>query len=424
MIYARTGLLAVDPSAIGVEATAPYEPAQHGTVAVVGICGPLDSTPNPYCDDYASIVSRVQDACATDAGCIVLLIDSPGGAVSGLFDAAESIREVCAAANKRLVAYVSGQCCSAAYALACVAESIATCSTGLAGSIGVLDCRVDVSSANDAAGVRFSMVTSGARKVDGHPCVAVSDGEIAARQRVVDDLAEVFFNHVQSARGLDARSLQAAVYVGESARSAMLVDSVLGYREFLAALQPGPGAAEMTYEELMAALAEMAKGEGPDADMAKAAVDKLAEHEEPGEVEPEAAMDEPAIEASTVAQLAQQVQTLSARIGELTATREADDRKALLSSRDDLGPELVDVLKSKPLAEVRAIVGALPRRAKFATKTASAPVVTLGEGQANARATSPEFERADTLMGIGAQKSTGTVRTEHSLILGAARKGA
>jgi hypothetical protein len=180
----------------------------------------------------------------------------------------------------------------------------------------------------------------------------------------------------------------------------------------------------MTYEELMAALAEMAKGEGEDASMAKAAMDKLAEPEGPGEAEPAAATDDPTIEASTVAQLAQQVQTLSARIGELTATRESDDRKALLSSRDDLGPELVEVLKSKPLAEVRAIVGALPRRAKFSAKTAAAPTLTLGEGQANARSTSPEFERADTLMGIGAQKSTGTARTEHSLILGTAKRGA
>jgi hypothetical protein len=203
----------------------------------------------------------------------------------------------------------------------------------------------------------------------------------------------------------------------------MLVDAVLGYREFLAALS-GPGASEMTYGELMTALADMAKGEGEDAGMAKAAVAKLAEPEEPGEVEPAAPTDESTIEASMVAQLAQQVQTLSARIGELTATRESDDRKALLASRDDLGPELVDVLRTKPLAEVRAIVGALPRRAKFAAKTAAATTLTLGEGQANARSTSPEFERADALMGIGAQKSTGTVRTEHSLILGAARKGA
>jgi ClpP class serine protease len=421
MIYARTGLLAIEPSAIGAAIPPIADNVRGpGSVAIVPIRGPIDAA-GYGCEDYESICMRVADACATDAVCIVLDIDSPGGVVTGLFEAASQIREMCSQAGKRLVAYVSGQCCSAAYALACAAESITTCSTGLVGSIGVVDCRVDVSRSNEAAGVRYSVVSSGARKTDGHPCVAVSDGELAARQRVVDDMAGVFFAHVQSARGIDVSLQQANVYVGESARAAMLADSVLGYRDFLAALA-GPVTETMTYDEIMAALADMARGDGEDAARAAAALSAIQEETSEPAQEPAAMDDERPVEASTVAQLALQVQTLSARLGELTATRECDDRRALLAGRDDLGAELLTVLADKPLAEVRAIVAALPKRARFGAS--KPPAVTLGEGQALQRAASPEFDRVDALMGIGATKSTHVVRTEHSLILGAARKGA
>jgi hypothetical protein len=287
----------------------------------------------------------------------------------------------------------------------------------------VVDCRVDVSAANEAGGVRYSLVSSGSNKVYGHPCVAVTDAEITARQRTVDDLASVFFAHVQSARGLDSSSLHAAVYVGESARSAMLVDSVLGYREFLAAL--GPMAGNMTYEELMAALAEMAKGEGEDAMKAKDAIAKLEAEPAPAPDAPAAMADDapaPKPDDSTVAQLAAQVQALSARIGELSAVRESDERKALLDSRDDMGAELRAVLADKPLAEVRSIVAALPKRAKFGAASTAAP--TRGEGQVSAAVSSPEFDRLDTLMGVGIQKSNNVVRTATSLVLGSAKKGA
>lgn len=428
MIYARHGLLAVNPSALGADFVRPTQaPAGNGdvglpgiSVAIVPIRGPLDSSPVSHCDDYESIVARVAQACATDAECVVLDIDSPGGSVTGLFDACAEIRAICAESGKRLLAYVSGQCCSAAYALACAAESITACSTGMVGSIGVVDCRVDFSAANAAHGIRYSMVCSGARKVDGHPGVAITDGEVAARQRTVDELAAVFFVHVKASRGLDAAPLQAAVYVGESAKSAGLVDGVLGYREFLSSIAIEPTREPMTYEELMAALAAMAEGDGPDAELAKAALARLSE-ESPAMTDESAMDEEPEPEASTVAQLAGQVQSLSAQLRELAAAHEASSLRSLLASRADLGPELIGVLSTKSLAEAKAILAAMPRKARALTVQPANP--TLGEGQATAQASSGEYDRLDALMGIGAQKSTGVVRTDHSLILGAPRKG-
>jgi ClpP class serine protease len=422
MRYSTQGLLAIAPTAIGAEyeRAAPTSPAALEGVAIVAIRGPLDSSPGGWCDDYQSIVGRVALACQAPVTHVVLDFDSPGGAVSGLFEACDEIRALCADAGKVLVAYVSGQCCSAAYALACAASRIVTCSTGVVGSIGVIDCRVDVSAANEAGGVRYSLVSSGSRKADGHPCVAVTDVELAARQRVVDDLAGVFFAAVDGVRGISSRSLEAAVYVGESARTTMLVDDVLGYRAFLAALSvPEVG---MTFDEIMAALAEMAKGEGEDAERAKAALALLSGEGKSAPEETAMVEVKPAEEASTVAQLAAQVQALSARVRELDSVREDVARSAVLSSRPDLSPELLTVLAGKPLAEVREIVDALPKRAKFGAARPAKP--TLGEGQATATVSSPEFDRVDALMGIGAGKSTGVTRTEHSLVLGSAKKGA
>src|SRR4051812_20510983 len=62
---------------------------------------------------------------------IILEIDSPGGEVAGIAEAALFINEL--SQTKPIVAYVDGDCCSAAYFLASAATEIVTAPSGVVG---------------------------------------------------------------------------------------------------------------------------------------------------------------------------------------------------------------------------------------------------------------------------------------------------
>ena len=134
-------------------------------------------------------------------------------------------------------AYVDELAASAAYAIACVADEIVIPPSGIAGSVGVISTMCDVSRANEAAGVTFVTLTSGARKADGHVNTPISDDAIAAEQERVDDLAGQFFRIVKESRGIDAKPLEANIYMGMYAVEAGLADVVMGWEALLANIQ-------------------------------------------------------------------------------------------------------------------------------------------------------------------------------------------
>jgi ClpP class serine protease len=200
-------------------------------VAIVKIEGPLVHHDDGWwCDSYEAIKGRVAAAFAAKPKAVVLSLDSPGGLVSGCFETARELRAMSEATGVPLVAYVEGQACSAAYALACAASRIVVPATGVVGSIGVIAALLDATKADAQWGYRYEMVASGARKTDGNPHVAITDDAIAATREVVDSLAELFFGWVSEARpslGTDAlRGLEAGVRLGSAAVSAGLADEV------------------------------------------------------------------------------------------------------------------------------------------------------------------------------------------------------
>src|SRR5262245_17775725 len=72
---------------VPASASEPFERACSGTVAIVRISGPLMHHRDCFFDSYDAIRARVTLALASDAHAVALLIDSPGGVVSGAFDA-------------------------------------------------------------------------------------------------------------------------------------------------------------------------------------------------------------------------------------------------------------------------------------------------------------------------------------------------
>lgn len=229
------------PRAFGAElpSTPVAANARVGDVAIVSVRGPLMHHRDPALDSYEAIRGRVAEALAGKPRAVVLLVDSPGGLVSGMLETAEALRAACKAAGVPLLAHVDGMACSAAYALTCAASKVSAASTATVGSIGVLDALVDATARDAAYGLRFSLVASGPRKMDGNEHVATTDPARLAVQARVDTLAGIFFAHVAKARGIAAPAVAAqgaAIFVGAAAKAAGLVDVVGSLDELLASV--------------------------------------------------------------------------------------------------------------------------------------------------------------------------------------------
>lgn len=375
-----------------------------GEDAIVCVRGPLVHH-RGWWDSYEEIVDRVAAACESSAKRIILKIDSPGGELYGCFDAVRAIRAKCLTADKPLVAYVEGDACSAAYALACAAGKIVVGETSFVGSIGVMETRTDVTASDSQWGTKYAIVTSGARKADRHPHVPINDAELAATQGRVESLANVFFELVASMRtGLtvDAvRALDADVFHGPAAIKAGLADEVASFDALLASAgggeTMGAEADSKDIDTAREALERAAEGDDADAEKAKAALKALdgPGEEEEGDQDPAASSEEgdeePGKEAgarspapgaaATAVDLAATVQRLSARVEQLETTSDAGRKAALFASRPDLSKELVATLKTTPFALAKKIVAGIPVKASGKPAAAASASPVRGQGQ-------------------------------------------
>jgi signal peptide peptidase SppA len=158
---------------------------------------------------------------------VILDVDSPGGEVGGLFDLVEQINAIRSANAKPLWAVANEGALSAAYAIACAADRLYVTRTGEVGSIGVVAVHVDESGADAKAGLAWTFVFAGDRKVDGNAHEPLSERARATIQADVDRLYSEFCGLVAANRGLSpeaVRGTNAAIYRGELAIRAGLAD--------------------------------------------------------------------------------------------------------------------------------------------------------------------------------------------------------
>ncbi len=464
--FAPSGYLALAPRAYG----SPYDlidkamleaKASNDGVAVVDVRGPLEHHESWFYDSYDEIKERVACALKTSPKALVLAIDSPGGLVSGCFEAARDIRRMAKDAKVPLHAFVDGQATSAAYALACAADRIAMSATAAVGSIGIIDALLDVTAMDEKMGLRVALVTSGARKADGNPHGGISEDAIAASQKCVDELAESFFAWVSESRGVAAekiRALEAGILLGPEAIAQGLADELCTLDEMIASISKGSAVAvgmtgrksTMKLKDAIAALRKAAEGEGEEAELAKrmlaaeaeggdadssdgekAADDgdekddaedevKPSEDEvEPAKKEDEKDDDEEgskAIKPSTLTALATQVAAMKAE-------REREKMAALLASRPDVDDAMKAVVRKMKYAEAKNVLDAIAKPAKPKTaKPAASAVVTGTRGQSQsghgAATTLGDIEAARERL-YGPKAPTGIRMERNTLVLGA-----
>lgn len=213
-----------------------------GGVAVLPITGPIFPRANKMTEmSGATSVTMLQNdfraALNTpDVGAILLLIDSPGGAVSGINSFADTV--AAGALVKHVVAHVSGTAASAAYWIAAAAKEISAERTGIVGSIGVV-AAVPKQVAQDGDGwLDVEIVSTNAPNK--RPDPTTEDGAAEIRG-TLDAIEQQFIADVARGRGVGVDKVIAdfgrgGVKVGGAAKSAGMIDRVQSYEATLGAM--------------------------------------------------------------------------------------------------------------------------------------------------------------------------------------------
>lgn len=168
---------------------------------------------------------------------IALVVDSPGGMVSGCFDLADEISEA-SAQEKPVHAYANEHAYSAAYALAAAADRITVAQTGGVGSIGVVATHVDISKMLEEYGVEFTFVHAGKHKIDGRPEKPLTASAQERMQHRVNTTYQIFVSHVARNRDMSeeaVRETEADVFTAPESVENGLADAIGPFDDAVAA---------------------------------------------------------------------------------------------------------------------------------------------------------------------------------------------
>lgn len=199
-------------------------PGDAGWMAMFGITG------------YDNITAAVSEALKDPkAESILLNINSGGGAVTGMSDAASFIEQACKV--KPVKAYAENAA-SAAYRLAIATPHITVSDTGIIGSIGVLRVHTEVSKRNEMEGVKTTVLRSGEFKALINPVEPLTEAALNQEQAKLDYLYRAFSRAVESSRGLttehmDTKAGQGREFIGQMGVMVGLADKVGGYNQAL-----------------------------------------------------------------------------------------------------------------------------------------------------------------------------------------------
>jgi ClpP class serine protease len=260
---------------------------RHGSVSVVHVRGPMDHHADSWGENYESVVARVESAVsgadaveqhkraqrehrwehahekdyaplpdieASPPSALVLELDTPGGVVSGLNETVAKIQGISKKAGIPFIAFVNEMAASAGFAMACACERIVCPRSAIIGSVGVISTMASQAEADKEAGLDYRLITSGARKADGHPHQPIEDAAVEAERGRVMRLAKDFWSLAAKARGMkvsELRDLEASIYLGKDAVRIGLADEICSRSDLVGRLDVSnsPGVVELAGNE-------------------------------------------------------------------------------------------------------------------------------------------------------------------------------
>lgn len=160
---------------------------------------------------------------------IILDIDSPGGVIGGVPEAAEAIYSL--RAKKRIVAISNTLAASAAYWIGSAASEFYATPSSETGSIGAFTVHHDISRALDRHGETVTLIHAGKYKVEGNPYEPLDSEAQAFTQQTVDNYYSMFLTDVARFRGntsiADTDAGQGRVVSAPTAVADGLADGIL-----------------------------------------------------------------------------------------------------------------------------------------------------------------------------------------------------
>lgn len=209
--------------------TPPYLVTQGGTavITISGIIGKHLSGFEMDCGGYC--LDQLETHLATAANDVrvervLLYLDSPGGASTGVPEAAARV----ALFPKPLVAYSDSQAASAAYWLMVGATEIWIAPSADVGSIGVYAAVVDESAAWAEAGWKMELMKAGDHKAAGIPGLPLAPADRALIQSQVDEIYAEFTGAVSASRAKATPAvMQGQTFRGQRAIEAGLADALV-----------------------------------------------------------------------------------------------------------------------------------------------------------------------------------------------------
>lgn len=235
--------------------------------------------------------AALRDLAANDqVKSILMIANSPGGAVDGVENLGRVVAEV--AKQKPVYVFANSTLASAAYWALSGATKIYAAPDAIVGSIGVMHSRVDRSEQMEKEGVKMHITRSGRYKAIGQPSETYSEDERDQTQRIVDHYYSLFVNHVAQHRNMEPEALvalQGDIFSAQEAVDHNLIDDVKTLEDVMAEvgaevevqakldhLSQAYSAAIAENEKTQAELAELAqKLEAVQAENAQAVADAL-----------------------------------------------------------------------------------------------------------------------------------------------------
>lgn len=187
---------------------------------------------------------------------IVLLVDSPGGSVTGTGDLADDVHRI--NQSTPITVYVEDTAASAAYWVSAQASRIVASPNAWIGSIGVFQVMADLSEQAGKLGVKVHVIKAGEFKGLGVGGAEITDDQLVEVQREVDDTYSAFTAAIARGRGVDTERATAwgdgRIYLASDAMTLGLIDEIASFDEAIGRIeleldQPGlPGATPLALE--------------------------------------------------------------------------------------------------------------------------------------------------------------------------------
>jgi signal peptide peptidase SppA len=220
---------------------------RSGNVAIVPVRGPLVNMDSPILAFFGvgsyPVIRRSMIAAATDAKIdhILMDIDSPGGAVSGVADTADLIARINSKV-KPVTAFAEGTMASAAAWLGVSAGQVFASKTSVTGSIGIIATHLDRTQQLAQSGIKPTVFRGGKYKALVNPYESLSAEAVAQMEEQIDGAYKVFVQHVADSRGVsyalaDKKMADGREFFGEAGVTAGLLDGISTFDAVLSLLQ-------------------------------------------------------------------------------------------------------------------------------------------------------------------------------------------